>query len=168
MVESIDIGDAQILHRLLLDQLYPLLPLLYAWCASARSIQYRANLPLRDQRIEHSLVELPYSLGIALINVYRESAQFVDNLLICHLQHLVYFTFRSAILLQNRTNLLTIYLCILYGHLAHHVEVQFKHLTNLLVKSHLSESFLNLCFQRRITGDSSLLRMYSNSGTYHS
>ena len=145
MVETIDIGNAQILHRLLLNQTDPLLPLVDTGCAGTRSIQNRTHLPLGNQRVKHRLVKFPNAFGIALVEIDGEIAEPVDNLLIRQLHHFVNFLGRTTILLEHGAHLITIHFRILNGGLAHHVEVQFKHLADLLVKGHLGECFLNLC-----------------------
>ena len=156
VVEAVDIRDAQILHRLLLNQTDPLLPLFHAGSTGARGVEDRTHLPLRDQRVEHRLVELPHTLGIALVDIDRESTQLVDDLLIGHLQHGGDLLVGATILLQYRTHLLTVDLGVLNGHLTHHVEVQLKHLADLLVECHTGKGLLNLRFQFRITRDSRL------------
>ena len=101
VIQTIDIRNTQILHRLFLNQLNPLLPLGYCWSLCARCIQDRSHLPLRDKCIEHLLVQFPNTLGITLIDIYWESTQLVDNLLVGHLQQILDFCFRSAILLHH-------------------------------------------------------------------
>ena len=64
VVETIDIRDSDILHRLLLNQLYPFLPLVNAWGTSTWGIENRAHLPLRDKCVEHRLIKFPNSFGI--------------------------------------------------------------------------------------------------------
>ena len=64
VVETVDIGDADVLHRLLLDEPNPLLPLLHGGGTRGRCIQDAAHLPILDNRVEHLLVQLPLSVGI--------------------------------------------------------------------------------------------------------
>ena len=45
MIEAIDIGDTEILHRLLLNERDPFLPLLYAGGTGAWGIEDRAHFP---------------------------------------------------------------------------------------------------------------------------
>ena len=91
-----------------------------------------------------------------MVDIHRVSSKFVDDLLIAHLHHRIDFRIGSAVLLEHRPHLLTVYFGILNRHLSNDVEVQLKHLTNLLIKSHLAESLLNLRLQLGITGDSKL------------
>ena len=105
MVQSVDVRDADILHRLLLNQANPLLPLLHRSRSGTRCIEYRAHLPFRDTGVEHRLVQLPNSVGIVL---------------------------------------------------AHDVEVQLQHLTNLLVEGHLRERLFYLRLQLGVTRNSKL------------
>ena len=144
MVQAVNIGNAKILHRLLLNQADPFLPFLHFGSTGARGIEDGTNLPLGNQCVEHCFVEFPDTLGFSLIDIYRKRPQLVDDLLVCLLQCGIYFLCRPAILLQHGTDLLTIYLGILNGHLSDDVEVQFKHLANLLVEAHFGERFFNL------------------------
>ena len=64
VVQSVDVRNTDILHRLLLNEAYPLLPLLDGSGTGARSIQDGANLVFRDARVEHGLVEFPVARGI--------------------------------------------------------------------------------------------------------
>ena len=161
VVETINVRDTQILHRLLLDERDPLLPLLNAGGTGARSIEDRSHLPLGDQRVEHRLVKLPYSLGFTFIDIHREVAQLVDNLLIRHLQYGLRLRCRTSILLEHGANLLTIHLSVFNHHLTHHVEVQFEHLSDLLVEGHLLEGLLYLCLQRCVTRNGGFLGLYT-------
>ena len=163
VIQTIDIRDAQILHRLLLNLRDPLLPLLHRSGTGTWGIQDRAHLPLRDQCIEHHLIDLPETTGFTLIDIHREGTQQVDDLLISLTQHIVYLCLRSAILLQDRTHFLTIHLGILDSHLAHHVKIQLQHLTDLLIECHLGQCLLYFCFQSRITGDGRLRNLCLNS-----
>ena len=101
LVEAIDVRNTEILHRLLLNQTDPLLPLFHCVGTCAGRVEYRPHFPFRDTSVEHCLIELPHRC-------------------------------RSSLAV------------ILNGHLSHHVEVQFEHLTDLLVKVHLRERLFNL------------------------
>ena len=164
VVQSVDIGNAEILHRLLLNQPNPLLPVVLAGCTRTGGIQNRTHLPLRDEGVKHRLVEFPHTLGIALIDIHRESAQPVDNLLVSLTQNLVNFCFRAAILLQYRTYFLAVYLGILNGHLSDDVEVQFQHLTDFLVQRHLRKGFLYLGLQLCVARNGRRLCMEARHG----
>ena len=86
VVETVDVRNADMLHRLLLNQLYPLLPLCHRCCPSAWCVQYRAHLPFRYQRVKHGLVELPLAIGIVLAHDVEVQLQHLANLLVkCHL-----------------------------------------------------------------------------------
>ena len=65
LVQSVDIGDADVLHRLLLNQAYPLLPLLDGSGFRARRVQDGANLVFADDGVEHRLVQYPLALAVA-------------------------------------------------------------------------------------------------------
>ncbi len=164
VVQSVDIGDAEILHRLLLNQPNPLLPVVFAGSTRTRGIQNRTHLPLRDEGVEHRLVEFPHTLGVALIDIHRESTQPVDNLLVSLTQNLVNFCFRAAILLQYRTYLFAVYLGILNGHLSDDVEIQFQHLTDFLVQRHLRKGFLYLGLQLCVAWNGRRLCMEARHG----
>ena len=101
LVEAIDVRNTEILHRLLLNQTDPLLPLFHCVGTCAGRVEYRSHFPFRDTSVEHCLIELPHRC-------------------------------RSSLAV------------ILNGHLSHHVEVQFEHLSDLLVKAHLRERLFNL------------------------
>ena len=137
MVETVDIGNAEILHRLLLDELYPLLPLSNGRSSGARGIQDGAYLPFRDEGVEHGLVELPHSFGLSLIDIHGIAAEALENLCIGQLEYGLDFRLWRAVLLHHGTYFLTIDLGIFYGGLSHHVEVQFEHLSDFLVEGHL-------------------------------
>ncbi len=157
MVETVDVGDADILHRLLLNQADPLLPLIDGGGTGAGSIQDGAYLPLRDERVEHRLVELPHALGLALIDIYGIVAELVDNLSVGHLHHLFEVGSRSTVLLHHGAHLLAVHLGVLDLHLTHHVEVQFEHLSDFLVEGHLRQLFLNFRLRLFAARDSGLL-----------
>ena len=146
VVQSVDIGNAEVFHRLLLNEWYPLLPLFHAGGTGTGGIQDGAHLPFRDQRVEHHLVQLPHPLRITFIDIYGVAAQLVNDLLVRHLQHGVDVRLWTSVLLQHRLHLLAVYLCVLYRHLADDVEVQLQHLSDLLVQRHLGKGFLNLGF----------------------
>ena len=86
MVKTVDIGNTKVLHGFLLNNTYPLLPLLHTWCPSSRRVEDRAHLPFGDERVEHMLVEFPYPSGLPLVDIHRETTQSFNDLLIGHLQ----------------------------------------------------------------------------------
>ena len=168
VVEAINIRNTQILHRLLLNQADPLQPLVYTRSTTAWSIQDRTHLPFRNQRVEHRLINLPEAPCITLIDVDRECTKLVDNLLIGLLQYRIHLFFRPAILLHHTADLLTVHLCILDRHLAHHVEIQFEHLADLLVERHFGKCFLYFRLKGFITWNSRfLLCHHTHRGTNH-
>ena len=101
MVESVDIRNTEIFHRLLLNQTDPILPLFNTRSAGAGGIQDRAHLPLRNQRVEHCLIEFPDALRVALIDIDRIAAESVDNLLVSHLQQFLQLSLSCSVLLQH-------------------------------------------------------------------
>ena len=100
MIKTIDIWDAEVLHRLLLNNTNPLLPFTHTRGTGTWSVKDGANLPFGDKRIKHGLVELPYPFGLALVDIHREATQSVDDLLISQLQHVVDILGRTSILLK--------------------------------------------------------------------
>ena len=101
MVETIDIGDAEILHRLFLNKSNPLQPLVNSWSTGAWGIENRTHLPFGNKCVEHGLVQFPYAFGVALVDVNGVVAEFLDNLFIGLLQQFLQFCFRSTILLHD-------------------------------------------------------------------
>ena len=85
VVQSVDVGYADMLHRLLLYQTNPLLPLFDGGGSGAGRIEDGSHFPFRDERVEHGLVQFPHALGVTLINVDGIVAQFVNNLLVAFL-----------------------------------------------------------------------------------
>ena len=168
MVETVDIRDAEILHRLLLDQTDPLLPVVHLGGTGARGVEDRAHLPLGDERVEHHLVDLPDALGLALVDIHREAAELVDDLLIRKFHHRFDLLIRTAVLLEYGAHLLAVDLGVLNGHLADDVEGEFEHLSNLLVERHAGEGFLYLCLQCRVAGNGGLLGLCDCGNTGHS
>ena len=87
MVEAVDVRNADILHRLLLDELNPLLPLLHSGGTRARCIQDATHLPILDDRVEHLLVHLPHAIGaIAAHDVEVQFQHLPDFLIERHLR----------------------------------------------------------------------------------
>ena len=102
-----------------------------------RGIQDGAHLPLGDERVEHHLVEFPDALGIALIDIDGETAQLIEDLLIRQFYHGLDLFVRTTVLLEHGAHLLAVDLGIFNGHLADDVEVEFEHLSDLLIEGHL-------------------------------
>ena len=136
VVQTVDVGDTDMLHRLLLYQPNPLLPLFDGGGAGAWRIEDGAHFPFRDERVEHLLVQFPHALGVALIDVDGIVAQLVNNLLVAFLEQIIDFLWRGTKLLEHLAHLVAVNLDVLHRHLAHHVEVQFQHLADFLVECH--------------------------------
>ena len=88
---------------------------------------------------------------IPFVNIHGIVAEPLYYLSVCHIHHSLDFIFGSAILLHYRVHFPAVDLGILYGHLAHKVEVQFEHLPYFLVKSHPRKSLLHLRLNARVT-----------------
>ena len=82
MVESIDVGDAEVLHRLLLDETNPLLPLVDGVGTSAGSIEDAAHLPFGEERVEHGFVELPLAVGAILAHDVEIELEHLSDFLV--------------------------------------------------------------------------------------
>ena len=106
VVESIDIGNADILHGLLLNEANPLLPLLYGSGTCSRGIEDGADLPLGDERVEHGLVELPDAPGIVGTHDVEVQLQHLPYLLVeRHTgKRLLYLGFQRSIAGNGRLN----------------------------------------------------------------
>ena len=104
MVEAVDVRNADILHRLLLDQLNPLLPLLHGGSTRARRIQDATHLPVLDDRVEHLLVHLPRAIGaIAAHDVEVQFQHLPDFLVERHLrQCFLHFLLKRSIARDGR------------------------------------------------------------------
>ena len=104
MVEAIDVRNADILHRLLLDELNPLLPLLDGGGTRARCIQDATHLPILDDRVEHLLVHLPCAIGaIAAHDVEVKFKHLPDLLIERHLrQCFLHFLLQRCIARDGR------------------------------------------------------------------
>ena len=63
VVKAVDVGDAEVLHRLRLNLRNPALPLLHR-TGFARGIKHRTHLPFADCGVEYCLVEFPRTLGV--------------------------------------------------------------------------------------------------------
>ena len=151
MVKTVDIGNTKVLHRFLLNNPYPLLPLFNTWCPCSRSVEDGTHFPFGNERVEHVLVEFPYSSGLPLVDVHRETAQSFDDLLIGHLQQILDILRRSAILLKHGTHLVTVNLRIFNGHLSHDIQIQFQHLSDFLIERHLRQCLLDFRLQFFVT-----------------
>ena len=104
MVEAVDVRNADILHRLLLDELNPLLPLLHSGGTRARCIQDATHLPILDDRVEHLLVHLPRAIGaIAAHDVEVQFQHLPDFLVERHLsQCFLHFLLQRCIARDGR------------------------------------------------------------------
>ena len=74
MVKTVDVRDADIFHRLLLDKTDPLLPLGNRRSTGSRSIEDGAHLPFGNDRIEHDLVDLPRPFRGPFIDIHGVAA----------------------------------------------------------------------------------------------
>jgi len=84
IVKTIDTGNADMLHRLFLDGLDNALPLVDGLGARGRSVEDRANLVFLKYGVEGVLVDFPYHLGVAGIDVEIVFLQLLDHIGIVH------------------------------------------------------------------------------------
>ena len=82
VVQSVDVGNAQVFHRLPLYEPYPVAPFLYGTRARARCIQYRAHLPPAYNGVQHLLVQAPDALVVVLSHNVKVQLQHLSNLLV--------------------------------------------------------------------------------------
>ena len=133
VVKAIDVGDAEVLHRLRLDLRNPALPLLHRTGLS-RGIEHRTHLPFADGGVEHGLVEFPRTLGVAREDVEAIAAHTLHDLFIGELQHFGHSLFALSELKQCLAKFIAVNLRILKLHATQDVEIEFEHLTDLLIE----------------------------------
>ena len=86
VVKAVDVGNAHALHRLLLNQTDPVLPLVDGGCSGAGRIENGAHLVFRDDGVEHGFVELPFAVGaVAAHDVEVQLKHLTDFLVKGHL-----------------------------------------------------------------------------------
>ena len=82
VVKPVDVRYADVFLRHLLYQLDPVLPLGYGSGAGCGGVQDRAYLVLREAGVEHRLVENPFTLRIAFVDVKVVRPEFVNDFLV--------------------------------------------------------------------------------------
>ena len=168
VVKAIDVGDAEVLHRLCLNLRNPALPLLNS-SGLSRGIEHRAHLPFADGGVEHGLVEFPRTLGVAREDVKSIAAHTLHDLFVGEFQHFGHSLFTLSELKQCLAKFIAVNLRILKLHATQDVEIEFEHLTDLLIERHLSQFLLNLGFKFCITRNCRLGRLLLvTSGSNHS
>ena len=133
VVKAIDVGDTEVLHRLRLDLRNPALPLLHR-AGLSRGIEHRTYLPFADGGVEHGLVEFPRTLGVAREDVEAIATHTLHDLFIGELQHFGHSLFTLSELKQCLAKFIAVNLRILKLHATQDVEIEFEHLTDLLIE----------------------------------